>query len=157
MLSALARLLPGCVRGYRLVTPTALLVWRRRLVQRRWIYLNRPGRPLNGAEVRDLVLWLAGENPPWGHRRIQGELVGLGCRAVWTSAGEASSGLRCTGCWPPFFHLGTIALRRIYVLVVMEVLTRRVHILGVTASPTGDWGGRQARNLVVELGENPRP
>src|SRR6188768_2782854 len=79
VLSALSRLLPTPLRQLRLVSPRTLLRWHAPLVARRWTYpRRRPGRPPTAVAIRALVLQMARENPRWGYRRIQGELVGLG-------------------------------------------------------------------------------
>jgi hypothetical protein len=52
-----------------------------------------------------------------------------------------------------FLHVDTVLLRRLHVLVFIEHGTRRMHIGGVTASPTGEWTVQQARNLALSFDE----
>ncbi|GLV80168.1 hypothetical protein Shyhy02_81680 [Streptomyces hygroscopicus subsp. hygroscopicus] len=175
VLSALARRLPPALRRHRLVTPGTLLTWHRRLVRWKWHQTAvGPGRPPPAEETVALIQHLAKENPTWGYARIQGELRRLGRRVA---AATVRRVLRRSGLPPApqraseqsrrsflrsqahtllacgFMHVETVFLRRLYVFFVMEIATRRVHVLGVTAHPTGAWVAQLARSLLMDFEE----
>ncbi|MCX5440932.1 integrase core domain-containing protein [Streptomyces sp. NBC_00063] len=174
--AALSRLIPRHRWGQVFaVAPATILAWHQSLVARKWDYSKRPrrpGRPPTRVAVKRLVLRLARENSRWGHRRIQGELARLGypvaASTVWeilNAAGIDPAPRRSGPTWRQFLRAqakGLIAcdflhvdcaltLKRIYILVFVEHETRRLHLAGATARPTGGWVTQQARNLAVEL------
>jgi putative transposase len=171
VLAGLSRLLPRSVWRGRFVQPATLLRWHRDLVRRHWTYSHRRGRPSVAAEIRALVLRLARENSTWGYRRVHGELRRLGYRigasTVWAilqRAGVDPAPKRSALTWRQFlraqahgvlavdfFTVDTVFLKRLYVLFVVEVAPRRVHVLGATPHPVGAWVAQQARNLVMGL------
>ena len=155
------------------VQPATILAWHRRFIAWKWDYSARrgsTGRPPTRSAIKKLILRLAAENPRWGHRRIQGELVRLGHRiaasTVWkilNTAGIDPAPRRAGPTWKQFlatqahsiiaadfFHIDTALGKRLYALIFLEHGTRRLHIAGVTQHPTQDWTTQQARNLTTD-------
>ena len=159
------------------MTPATLLAWHRQLVARKWDYTSRrcPGRPPTAAAIRKLVIGMATDNPSWGHRRVQGELVRLGhpiaASTVWQilhGAGIDPAPRRNGPTWKQFLtaqargilaadfvHVDTVVLRRIYALI--EHGTRHVHLAGITTNPDGGWTTQAARNFLMDLGQRATP
>jgi putative transposase len=130
------------LRAHRLVTPRTVLRWHRCLVTRKWTYPHRTGRPPVTAEIAVLIERFACENHGWGYQRIQGELLRLGHRVSASTIRRVLKALKIP------------TLQRLYCLFVIEVQSRYVHILGITAHPDGTWTTQQARNLLMDLGEH---
>ena len=165
----------GAGGGIFPVTPATLLAWHRRLAARKYDTSKRrqPGRPPTIRSIARLAVRLAEENPLWGYRRIHSELTKL---SVTVAASTIYEILRAAGIDPAprrqdptwrqllhtqaaailavnFFHVNTVALTRLYVLVFIEHGTRRMHVGGITTHPTGDWTVQEARDLTLDLGK----
>ena len=162
LLAAASRVLPRDRWVAFLVTPATLLRWHRELVRRKRTYRRngRPGRPPLDPELRALILRLARENPRWGCVRIQGELRKLGLRASATTirtllraARLGPAPRRCGPTWTEFlraqaegviacdfFTVETARLPRLYVLVFIELGSRRIHVSPSTVHPDSAWG-----------------
>ena len=122
------------------------------------------------------MIGMATDNPAWGHRRVQGELVKLGhliaASTVWQilhAAGIGPATRRTGPTWQQFLtaqargilaagfvHVDTVLLRRLYALIIIEHGTRRVHRVGITANPDGAWTTQAARNVLMDLGQRER-
>ena len=143
-------------------------------VRWRWTYPSRGGLPPVSPQVAALIEHMARDDPGWGYRRIQGEMLSLGL-SIWASTVPRvpkqlripPAPRRSQSSWRQFLctqaatvlacdllHVDcAVTLRRLHVFFVVEVGTRYVHVLGMTAHPDGAWTVQQAQNLVMDLGE----
>ncbi len=158
-----------------LFTPDTILRWHRMVVAKKWDYSDRRkkpnGRPATSEEIQQLVVRMARENPSWGYDRIQGSLANLGHHVSDQTIGNVvkAHGIEPAPCrqrttsWETFLkaHWDVLAaidfttvevwtkggLVSYYLLFVMHVATRRVHLAACT-STLGDSVMKQvARNL----------
>jgi transposase len=179
LLATLLSVIPEARRqGLRLlVTPETIVRWHRDIVRRRQAARSRSGRTGRPASdppnIRALILLLARENPGWAYRRIHRELAGPGTKvaasAVWEilQANGINPARRRTGpAWSQFLRSQAGAIpasdffmadlpggTQAYALAVIEHATRRIRIPGVTPHPARTWTTQQARNLIMDLGD----
>ena len=156
-----------------IVTPDTILCWHRKLVGKKYDSSDKrkAGRPRIRQEIVDAIVRFARENPTWGHDRIQGALRNLGYHIADSTVAnvlkahgiEPAPDRQRTPAWPRFLkaHWDSIfatdfttaevwtrnGLVTLYILAVMHLKTRRVHIAGITPSPNATWRKQVCRNL----------
>ncbi|MCA9039546.1 MAG: integrase core domain-containing protein [Planctomycetaceae bacterium] len=155
-------------------TPDTILRWHRELIARKWDYSKdqpRVGRPRIRTEIVELILRFAKENPTWGADRIQGALANIGFHITDTTVRNVlkANGIEpapdrpASMSWQAFLkaHWEAIfavdfttvevwtkfGLTTFYVMVVMELNSRRVEIAGTTTNPNKRWVTQVTRNL----------
>jgi transposase InsO family protein len=159
-----------------LVTPDTLLAWHRNLIARKWTYPRKgPGRPRVLAEITELILCMAREDPSWGYDRLQGALANLGHTV---SSSTVANILKRHGIEPApargkrtswrtflkahwdvmaatdFFTIEVWTSRGLvtyYILFVIQLATRKIVIAGATPNPNNAFMMQIARNLTDEF------
>jgi transposase InsO family protein len=168
---ALGRKLLGKVAS--IASPDTILAWHRKLIAKKWDYSAKrgPGRPRVMAEIAKLVVRLARENPGWGYTRIRGALANLEYMVSRTTIANI---LKENGIEPApergkrtpwrtflkahweslaamdFFTVEVAILGRLvtyYVLIVVELSTRRVEVAGLSSEPDTAFMMQVGRNL----------
>ena len=156
-----------------IVTPDTILRWHRELVAKKFDFSGKrkPGRPRIRQEIVDAIIRFARENPTWGYDRIQGALKNLNYHIADSTVAnvlkahgiEPAPDRQRTPAWSTFLkaHWNSIfatdfttvevwtrnGLVTFYILAIMHLQTRRVHIAGITPSPNATWIGQVCRNL----------
>src|SRR6266571_3490680 len=176
IMAALSQLINRAALAGMLVQPETVLGWHRELVRRKWAAFGRrggPGRPGLDPEIQKLILRMAKDNPSWGCVRVRGELLKLGHVVSATAIRKllrrnriGPAPLRSRQTWKAFLRaqasaivltdflsVDTVFLKRLYVLLYMELATRRVIWFAVTARPDALWVTQQARNVSWELNQ----
>jgi len=176
IMAALSQRMNRAVLAGMLVQPETVLGWHRELVRRRWAAFGSrrgPGRPGLDPELQQLILRIAKDNPSWGCVRVRGELLKLGHVVSATAIRKllrrnriGPAPLRSRPTWKAFLRaqastivltdflsVDTVLQKRLYVLLYMELATRRVIWFPVTDRPDAQWVSQQARNVSWELNQ----
>ncbi len=154
-----------------LVTPDTLLAWHRKLIAKKYDGSTKrgSGRPRIMQEIEALIVGMARDNPNWGYLRIVGALQNVGHKVARTTIAnvlmrhglEPAPERKTT--WKQFLEMHwdvltatdfltvevwkPVGLVRFYVLFVIDIATREIHIAGISSGPNGDCMAQIARNL----------